>query len=248
MTIKTKARDRLIVALDTSSEKEALDLVEGLKDHVSYFKIGLELFTSLGPKIIQIIKDNGNKVFFDGKFVDIPNTVSKAVSNIVRHRADMLTVYMSGGTKMLQEAKSSLVETAQKYNLQPPKLLGVSVLTSISSDVLQNDLKIQTQLDEYVVHLAELALKNNLDGIICSPNEVKLISRVRDIENKNFLIVTPGVRPHWAKTDDQERIATPKEAILNGADHIVVGRPITGEKNPLDAAKKILEEIDHALE
>lgn len=247
MKTKTQIKDHLIVALDTSSEKEALELIEKLKEHVTYFKVGLELFTSLGPKIIEIIKEQDKKIFFDGKFLDIPNTVSKAVSNMVRHRVDMLNVYMSGGVKMLQEAKTSLVETAQKYNLQPPKLLGVTVLTSISNDVLQNDLKVQTQIDEYVLHLATLAMKNNLDGIICSPNEVKLISKARQKINKNFLIVTPGVRPSWAKTNDQERFATPKDAILNGADHIVVGRPITDSSDPISSAKKIFEEIEEAL-
>ena len=240
-----KPKDCLIIALDTSSEKEAIKLIESLKDYVSYFKVGLELFTSVGPRIIQIIKDNGNNIFFDGKFLDIPNTVSKAVSNMVYHRVDMLNIHMSGGTKMIQEAKNSLIETAQKYNLQPPKLLGVSVLTSITNDVLQNDLKIQTQLNEYVVHLANLALKNNLDGIICSPHEAKLVNKIRT--GKNFLIVTPGVRPMSAKTHDQERFTTPKEAIANGANHIVVGRPITEAKNPKDAVKKILDEIEEAI-
>lgn len=244
MTAKTQIKDRLIVALDTSSESEVVKLINELSNYVGYFKVGLELFTSLGPKIIQIIKDQGNKVFFDGKLLDIPNTVSGAVANLVRHRVDMLNVYMSGGTKMLQEAKSALVETAQKYNLEPPKLLGVTVLTSISNEILQNDLKVKAEIDEYVLHLAELAVNNNLDGIICSPNEAKLI---RKNIKKDFLIVTPGVRPSWAKTNDQERIATPKEAIKNGASHIVVGRPITGAKDPIDAAKKILDEIEDGL-
>jgi len=244
MTTKTQVKDHLIVALDTSSEKEAIKLIETLSDQIGYFKVGLEIFTSVGPKIIQIIKDKGAKVFFDGKFLDIPNTVSGAVSNLVRHRVDMLNVYMSGGIKMLHEAKNAINNACEIHNLQPPKLLGVTVLTSISSDVLQNDLKVQTQIDEYVLHLAMIAFKNNLDGIICSPNEAKLI---REATNKDFLIVTPGIRPSWAETHDQERVATPKEAILNGASHIIIGRPITQSKDPKGAAKKILEEIELAL-
>ena len=242
----TQAKECLIVALDTSSEKEALSLIKKLSDKVGYFKVGLELFSSLGPKIIDIIRDNGNKVFFDGKFLDIPNTVSKAVANIVKHRADMLNVYMSGGTSMLQEAKKSLIETAKENNLPLPKLLGVTVLTSMTSDVLENDLKIQTQLNDYVLHLAELGIKNGLDGIICSANEAKLIRS--SLSTHDFLIVTPGIRPLWAQNNDQKRIATPREAIKNGATHVVIGRPITGDKDPLGAAEKILGEIEEAME
>ena len=246
MRTRIQVKDKLIVALDTSSEQEAVKLVEKLSEHVGYFKIGLELFTSCGPKIIEVIKDKGNKVFFDGKFLDIPNTVAKAVANLVRHRVDMLNLYMTGGIKMLQEAKSSLNDAAVRYNLQPPKLLGVTVLTSLTADTLKNDLKVQSQIDEYVLHLAMIAFTNSLNGIICSPNEAKLIrdalkARSRDVDS--FLIVTPGVRPSWSKAHDQERIATPKEAILNGASHIVVGRPITEAKDPQDAVKRILDEI-----
>ncbi len=243
-TVNLGAKERLIIALDTSDETEAIKLIENLSEYTGYFKVGLELFTSVGPKIIKRIKDAKNKVFFDGKFLDIPNTVSKAVSNMVEHRVDMINVYMSGGTTMLHESKQALVDAAQKYNLQPPKLLGVTVLTSITNEILENDLKIQAQINEYVLHLATLALQNNLDGIICSPNEAKLVSQLKDKANKEFLIVTPGVRPLWANKNDQQRTATPKDAITNGSTHIVVGRPITGAKNPKDAAKKILEEIE----
>ena len=242
----TNAKEYLIVALDTSSEIEAINLIEILKDKVGYFQVGLELFTSLGPRIIKIIKDNGNKVFFDGKFLDIPNTVSKAVSNMVKHRVDMLNVHMSGGKIMLQDTQSLLIQTAKECNLPPPKLLGVTVLTSLTNAVLQNDLKVQAQIDEYVLHLTTFALKVNLDGIICSPNEAKIIYEVSK-ENKNFLIITPGVRPIWAEANDQQRVSTPKEAIKNGATHIVVGRPITGAKDKLDAVKKVLDEIEEAI-
>ena len=244
MTTKTQAKEYLIVALDTSSEKEALELIKKLSDKVGYFKVGLELFSSVGPKIIDIIKDSGNKVFFDGKFLDIPNTVSKAVANIVKHKADMLNVYMAGGALMLQEAKKSLLETAKANNLPVPKLLGVTVLTSMTSDVLENDLKIQTQLNDYVLHLAALGIKNGLNGIMCSANEAKLI---RANINKDFLIVTPGIRPAWAENNDQKRISTPKEAILNGVTHMVVGRPITHAKNPVEATEKILNEIEDVI-
>ncbi len=246
--MKRDAKDYLMIALDTSSEKEALSTVEKLTEYTGYFKVGLELFTSCGPKIIDEIKKFGNKVFFDGKFMDIPNTVSKAVGNIVRHRADILNVYMSGGSVMLQEAKNSIVESANKYNLNPPKLLGVTILTSISSEMLENDLKIKEQMEEYVAHLAFLAIKNDLDGIICSPNEAKMIREVANKNNKkDFLIVTPGIRPEWAQKNDQKRTATPKEAIQNGVSHIVVGRPITDSNDPVDSVKKIINEIEKTI-
>ncbi len=245
-----KAKDHLIIALDTSNEEEAMKHILKLKDYTGYFKVGLELFTGIGPKIIKAIKDAGSKVFFDGKFLDIPNTVSKAVSNMVLHKVDMLNVYMSGGTQMISDARAALIDTAKKNNITPPKLLGVTVLTSITSDILQDDLKIKAQLDEYVVHLAELAIKNNMDGIICSPNEAEVVNKLKKEKHKSpeeFLIVTPGVRPAWAKTNDQKRIATPKEAIKNGSTHIVIGRPITGAKDPVDAVKKILDEIEEGI-
>ena len=241
------AKDRLIIALDISDEKEAISHILKLKDYTGYFKVGLELFTSVGPKIIKVIKDAGSKVFFDGKFLDIPNTVSKAVSNMVLHKVDMLNVYMSGGTQMISDTRAALIDTATKNNITLPKLLGVTVLTSITSDVLQDDLKIKEQLNEYVAHLAELAIKNNMDGIICSPNEASIVNKLKKEKHKSpeeFLIVTPGVRPSWAETNDQKRVATPKEAIQNGSTHIVIGRPVTGAKDPVDAIKKILEEIE----
>lgn len=243
---KIQLKDRLIVALDSSDENEVLGIVHKLGASVGYFKVGLELFTAFGPPIIKKIKHTGSKIFFDGKFLDIPNTVSHAVSNMVRHKVDMINVYLSGGKNMLLEAKKLLLETAQIENISPPKLLGVTVLTSITSEVLKNDLKVQAHLEEYVLHLAEFALEANLDGIICSPNEAKIVKKAA-VDNKNFLIVTPGVRPIWADTNDQKRVATPKEAIANGATHIVVGRPITQSKNPLDAVKKILDELEETI-
>lgn len=243
-----KSKDYLIVALDTSSEMEALKTIDLLSSHVNYFKVGLELFCTAGPKIIDEVKNRGNKVFFDGKFLDIPNTVSKAVSSIVRHRVDMLNVHITGASEMISEAKQSLVEAANKYNLNPPALLGVTILTSMNQETLTADLQIKDKIENYILHLTKLGIKSGLDGVVCSPNEAKMI---RDLANKegekDFLIVTPGVRPTWAKTDDQQRISTPKDAILNGVSHIVVGRPITAHENPVDATKKILEEIEEAI-
>ncbi|MBI2995680.1 MAG: orotidine-5'-phosphate decarboxylase [Candidatus Melainabacteria bacterium] len=236
-----KAKDYLIVALDTSSKDEALKVVQELKDCVGFFKVGLELFTACGPKIIQEIKKRNCKIFFDGKFLDIPNTVSKAIANLVCHKVDMINVHLSGGIKMLLEAKEILQKTAKENNIQAPKLLGVTVLTSITNEILQDDLQIKTQIEEYVLSRAKLAMQTGLDGIVCSPREASVI---RKATSEDFLIVTPGVRPLWSTADDQMRIATPKEAITSGTNYIVVGRPITQAKDPLEATKKILEEIE----
>ena len=244
------AKEHLIIALDTSDEKEAKKHIVKLKDYTGYFKVGLELFTGVGPKIIKLIKDEGSKVFFDGKFLDIPNTVSRAVSNMVLHRVDMINIYMSGGAQMIADTRLAIKETSKKHNIAPPKLLGVTVLTSITNDILQDDLKIQAQLNEYVMHLAELAIKHQMDGIICSPNESTVVNKLKNEKHKfpeEFLIVTPGVRPEWAEKNDQRRTATPKEAIKNGSTHIVVGRPVTASSDPIGAAKKILDEIEEAL-
>lgn len=244
MSTKLNVKDYLIVALDTSSSEEAMRLVKELKDCVLYFKVGLELFTSAGPEIISKIKKEGNKVFLDGKFLDIPNTVAKAVSNLVRHKVDMLNIHLTGGMKMLYEAKNALVNTAKEINIELPKLIGVTILTSINEDMLKDDLQVNAQLADYVLHRAKLAEEATLDGIVCSPNEAR---KVREKTKKDFLIITPGVRPLWAEKNDQERVSTPKDAIKNGASHIVVGRPITQDKNPKDAAKKILDEIAECI-
>lgn len=227
----------LIIALDTSDKKEALKLVKDLKEYVSFFKIGLELFTSCGPDIIKEIKKEGCKVFVDLKFLDIPNTVARAVSNLVKLEVDMLNVHLTGGMEMLQKAREALLKEGGQ---NPPKLLGVTVLTSINEEALQNDLGIKAQLDEYVLHKAKLAHEAKLDGIICSPHEVKII---REKIGRDFLIVTPGVRPEWAEKNDQKRIATPKEAIQNGASFIVIGRPVTRARDPRDAVKKVIGEL-----
>lgn len=238
-----EAKDYLIVALDVSEETKAIELVKKLKSKVSYFKIGLTLFASCGPKIIDLIRSEGCKVFLDSKFLDIPSQVSGAVSSLVKHKVDMLNVHLTGGMQMLHGAKDALVKTAKEMRIKPPVLLGVTALTSISQDILEKNLQIKAQLDEYVLNRAKIAKEANLDGIVCSPNETKL---VRGTLGKDFIIVNPGVRPSWAGKHDQKRVATPKEAIKNGATYIVVGRPITEAKEPLEAARKILDEISQA--
>ena len=237
-------KEYLIVALDVQSKKEALEIVNKLRSDVSYFKVGLTLFAGEGPKIIDEIKKLGCKVFLDGKFLDIPHQVSGAVSSLVHHKVDMMNVHLTGGMHMLYDAKQAIITTSKKLNIEPPKLLGVTALTSINEEILQENLQIKAQIDEYVLNRAKIAKEAGLDGIVCSPKEASL---VRKELGKDFLIVTPGVRPKWAEKNDQKRTSTPKEAVKNGANFVVVGRPITDAKDPLDAARKILSEIKEGI-
>ncbi len=232
--------DKLIVALDVSSINEAEKLVKLLSPLVSVFKIGKELFTSSGPSAIQMVHSHKCKVFLDLKFHDIPNTVGSACEAAVRHKVFMLNVHALGGKQMMFQAVQSIHKTAQETGIAPPKILGVTVLTSMK----ENDLKevgVIKKLEREVVHLAALAKECGLDGVVASAQEIKPIRRKI---GKEFLIVTPGVRPIWAAHGDQKRVMTPKEAIEQGANFIVVGRPITQNPSPLEAAEKVLKEIE----
>lgn len=232
----------IIIALDVDTRERALALVESLKDQVSYFKIGMQLFNSQGPDIISIIKDRGVKVFLDLKFHDIPNTVAAASATAVRQGADMFNVHASGGEAMLQSAVESVKETAEKLNLkESPVVLGVTVLTSISQEVLQSEIGVERPLKEQVANLALLCRKAGLNGVVASPREIVLI---REACGPEFIIVTPGVRPSWASRDDQERIHTPAEAAALGSNYLVIGRPVTSASDPEEALRKIIEEID----
>jgi len=217
--------NQLIVALDVNSFEKAKKLVDELSLYVNVFKVGSQLFTDCGPKIIDYITRKKKKVFLDLKFYDIPNTVEKAVLAAAKHRAFMLTLHASGGFEMLRRAKNAF-----KGMKRRPLLVAVTVLTS----------KDEKNTKTRVLDLAKLSRKAGLNGIVCSPRETWLVKKVC---GKNFIVVNPGIRPLWAAKDDQKRIATPKEAIKGGADFIVVGRPITEARDPILAAKKILEEL-----
>ncbi|MBL7155881.1 MAG: orotidine-5'-phosphate decarboxylase [Candidatus Omnitrophica bacterium] len=217
--------NKLIVALDVDSFDKAKKLINKLSPYVNIFKVGSELFVSAGPGIIEYINKKRKKVFLDLKFFDIPNTVAKATLAAARHNVFMLTLHVSGGSDMLKKAKKAL-----KDKNKMPLLLGVTVLTS-------KEVKSRRE----IIKLAHLAKKESLDGIVCSARET---TSVKKACGKNFIVVNPGIRPSWAKEDDQKRITTPKEAVENGADFIVIGRPITEAKNPALAAKRILKELE----
>lgn len=232
--------EKLIVALDVASFSEAEKLVKLLSPLVAVFKVGKELFTSTGPSVIEMINAHQSKVFLDLKFHDIPNTVGAACEAAVRHKVFMLNVHTLGGQNMMIQAVQSVHKTAEELNIKPPYLLGVTILTSMKDSDLK-ELGVRKKLEKQVVSLAVLAKNSGLDGVVASAHETGMI---RKKTGRDFLIVTPGVRPVWASHGDQKRVMTPKEAIEGGANYIVVGRPITQNSSPLDAADKILKEIE----
>lgn len=218
-------KNKLIVALDVGSFEKAKKLVDKLSPYVIMFKVGNELFTGCGPGIIDYINKKRKRVFLDLKFFDIPNTVERAVLEAAKHKVFMLTLHIAGGFDMLMKAKNAL-----KGKKKRPLLVGVTVLTSKGGPDTAKE----------VIKLARMAKKAGLDGVVSSAKETK---RIKKICGKKFMVVNPGIRPSWAKQDDQKRVATPEEAVRNGADFIVVGRPITRAENPVMAAKRILEDL-----
>jgi orotidine-5'-phosphate decarboxylase len=232
-------RDRLIVALDVDTEEKATGLAEKLKNDVRFFKIGFELFSSCGPSIVKEIAKFGGRIFLDLKFHDIPNTVSKAAISVTKLGVFMFNVHALGGYDMMKKTADAVKAEAQKLKIEPPKVLAVTILTSMDENALKK-VGINDTMNQEVLRLAELAKSAGLDGVVASPSEARLI---RQKLGGDFLIVTPGVRPSWAAAGDQKRIATPKEAIANGATYIVAGRPVTEAKDPAQAARKILEEM-----
>lgn len=237
----TITKEKIIIALDVSSKEEVFSIVETLGDDAVFYKIGLELFSAYGSEIVLRLNEKKKKIFFDGKFFDIPNTVSSALRNIVKLNVDILNIHILGGKKMMTEAKKAITEEAKKLNITPPKLIGVTILTSTSQDEVKTDMKVEQNINDLILNLAQDAKTCGLDGVVSSPNEAKMI---REKLGKDFLIITPGIRPAWSATNDQKRIMTPKEAIQNGISHMVIGRPILKADNPKEALKKVLQEIE----
>ena len=234
------AIDKMILALDVADSDSALEIVDKFKDYINIFKVGLELFTTVGPGIVEEIQKRGKKVFLDLKFHDIPNTVTKAALSATRLGVYMFNVHASGGFEMMRKCRDSVVEMCLKENLERPKILGVTVLTSLSREILTDELGIQYGLRTHVRHLSSLALKAGLDGVVASAREVELI---RNHCGKCFIIVTPGIRPSWTPPDDQKRTLTPKEAIREGSDYLVIGRAVLQQPDPIKAVELISLEI-----
>jgi len=236
-------RNPLVVALDVASPDQALSLVERLRGVAGMFKVGKQLFTAAGPEIVRKIIAMGEHVFLDLKFHDIPNTVAMAGVEAARLGVSVFNVHAMGGSKMMRAVNDAVTETAEREKMTRPLILGVTVLTSHTQDSLK-EVGIDRKLEDEVVNLAKLCAASGLDGVVASPLEITPIRRA--VEDSGFVILTPGVRPAGASLDDQSRVMTPAEAILAGANFLVIGRPITAANDPAAATRKILDEINQA--
>lgn len=228
----TNAADKIIVALDVPTKEVALRRVEQLRGQISFFKIGLQLFTAAGPDVVRQVLATGAKVFLDLKLYDIPNTVAHAVESAGNLGVQMLTIHLSGGETMLEAALAARPEKMS--------ILGVTVLTSFDETGIRA-LGITSTIEEQVSRLAKIGVAAGIDGLVVSPLEIEV---VRPQFGDDIKLVVPGIRPAWSDTEDQKRIMTPREALEAGANYLVIGRPIIAHKDPREAVTKILAEIE----
>jgi orotidine-5'-phosphate decarboxylase len=245
----TLAKDKLIVALDVPTRREARELVSSLSDVTGMFKIGSQLFTSAGPEFVREIISAGARVFLDLKFHDIPNTVAQAGIEATRLGVSIFNVHGLGGAEMMRRTADAVSEVAEAERLARPALIAVTVLTS-TDNIMLRELGISSSLDDQVRRLTLLAEASGMDGVVSSAWEISLVRSV--VRKRDFIVVTPGVRPAKAlpykqQFDDQKRVMTPSEAVQSGADYLVVGRPIIAAKDPVDAASLILAEMEAGL-
>lgn len=241
MKAKQKSGDKIIVALDNPDIKWVKQIVKRLHRVVSHFKVGSELYTAHGREAVKAVRWAGGHVFLDLKFHDIPNTVAGAVREAARQNVFMLTIHACGGSQMMEAARQAAEEMSRKRKVKRrPMIVGVTVLTSMSENEMHEELGISRSLENQVLHLAKLADRAGLDGIVASGRELPTI---RAHMGHDFLVVTPGIRPEWSVKGDQSRVMTPKKALSLGADYLVVGRPITAAPDPLEAAHKLLAEL-----
>ncbi len=230
---------RLIVALDVRSLEEAKKLVETLGETVNFYKVGMELFYRVGSSVLRYLTAQGKEVFLDLKLHDIPNTVAEGLCSLMDEKVSLLNVHASGGYMMMKTAAKRLKEEATRRGISAPRIIAVTVLTSLG-EAEWREMGQTEPIAEKVVRLAKLAQRAGLDGVVASPQEAAAIRRAC---GNDFIIVTPGIRPLEATPDDQSRVASPAEALRNGATHLVVGRPIRTADNPRAAAQAILEEM-----
>lgn len=236
------ARERIIVALDVESSGEAEAIVRELSGSVGAFKIGMQLFTAEGPAFVRRLVDSGAKIFLDLKFHDIPNTVAKASVEAARLGVWMFNVHASGGGEMMRQAGAEVNEDCDKRSVVVPKMIAVTVLTSSDRSTL-NEIGVDADTDDQVLRLAALTDRSGMHGVVASAREAKAI-RASDEITDGFLLVTPGIRPVSATNDDQKRVMTPADAIANGSDYLVIGRPITAAADMLSAVQGIVAEIE----
>jgi len=219
---------KVVLALDVDTIGEAKKLVDNLYPKINIFKVGSQLFTAYGPKVIEMLHEKGAQVFLDLKYFDIPNTVAKAVAAAARLKVKMLTLHISGGKEMLEAAVVSAKEQEKTSKINRPLLIGVTVLTSKNAKA------------EEVIALAKMGINCGLDGIVCSVNEAAILrSKIKN----DFIIVTPGIRLNDSVKDDQKRVATVSQAVRAGSNFLVIGRPILKAKDPLLTAEELLGDL-----
>ena len=234
------SEEKIILALDGLNKNEIINFLKKCPQ-IRWVKVGLELFCKEGPEIIKILRKMGKKIFLDLKIYDIPNTMYATCYQISKLGVDIISLHASAGSRALKISKKASLEGSHEYNLKPPKLVGVTVLTSFSSEDIKIDFNIQTSIEENVKQLAELSFKSGLDGCVCSPRELK---NLRLIYDSNFQLITPGIRLGENTKHDQKRVMNPKEAILSGASKLVIGRSITQAENPYKVFLDICDSIN----
>ena len=238
-----EAKDRIILSLDVDTIEEVEKYVDLLKDYVGYFKVGLQLFTSCGFEAVEVIKKNGGKVYFDGKFQDIPNTIAQTSINLMKRGVDFFNISATGGSKMMANTINACNTYAKKNEIDPPMILAVTLLSSFGQKTLTNELGVEMNISSYVLKLARVAEEAGIAGVVAPDTDA---SQIKKELGNDFIVVCPAVRPTWAIVNDQIRIVTPSDAIKAGADYIVIGRPITHAQDPVEAAKLIIAEIEEA--
>ena len=238
-------KEKLIVALDVETVKEARELFAKLRGHAGMFKIGSQLFTVAGPEFVREIVRGGGRVFLDLKFHDIPNTVAAASREAVRLGVSIFNVHAAGGGEMMRRAGEATTETAAREGATKPHLIAVTVLTSSTAATLTETGVTDSSVEVQVTTLARLTDESGLDGVVASPHEITPVRKA--VARAGFLIVTPGVRPAGAAHDDQKRVMTPAEAVTAGVDYIVVGRAILKAPDPARAAEEIVREMAEAV-
>jgi orotidine-5'-phosphate decarboxylase len=236
----TEAGKRIIVALDFAELPLALEIADCVGPQVGMLKVGLELFNSVGTRAIEALRERGARVFYDSKFYDIPNTVAGAAAAATRLGVSMFNVHALGGLAMMSAARDAAERSSADMGLPAPAVVAVTVVTSLSETQLQAELGIPSTSTEAAVRLARLARDAGLDGVVCSAHEIDAIKRAC---GREFLAVTPGIRPQWAQAGDQARVATPREALTAGADYLVIGRPITRAPDPAEALERVITEM-----
>ncbi len=236
-------KEKIIFALDVEHFSEAQEWVKLLKNQVGMFKVGKQLFTHAGPKVIDMILAKGQRVFLDLKFHDIPNTVAKAGEEATRHNVTMFNLHALGGFEMMKKTVEGSRTVAKTLGIPKPLILAVTLLTSMDEETIK-EVGIQGPVVEQVGRLASLAMKAGVDGVVASPQEVPVI---RERCGDRFLVVTPGIRMPSSKSDDQKRTLSPREAVTAGADYLVIGRPIKEAKDPLEAVQKIIEDMSDGV-